>query len=89
MEYSGHELRTQMGVMRAPREMGGGSGLLQEALLLAAQETKPYKERLQDAHRIPCPRTLCRELSSITALLWSEGVNTGDFPELQNRCGQA
>lgn len=70
MECSGQELRTQLGVMRAPRRWEEALSSSRKLSYMASQNTKPYRERAQDAYGIPCPEPSAEGFLPITILLW-------------------
>lgn len=53
MECSGQGAQKSTGSDESPREMGGGTHLLQELSHMAAQNTKPFRKRTQDTYGIP------------------------------------
>lgn len=94
MECSGQELRTHLGVMRAPGRWEEALTSSRKLSYMAAQNIKPYRERTQDTYGIPWPRTLCRGLPPHHYLALVQELTQGDsslvlgnFPEPQNRYG--
>lgn len=70
MECSGQELRTQLGVMRAPGRWEEALSSSRKFSYMASQNKKAYRERAQDAYGIPCPEPSAEDFLPITILLW-------------------
>lgn len=70
-----------------PREMGGGAGLLQEALLLAAQETKPTEKGPRMPKGFPAPEPSAEGSPPLLPCFGSEGVNTRGLSRATKQVG--